>query len=181
MPIKNGKLFQSKPAAFQVIVQGKEPIRWNGAGNPVEFKKELVAEFATFGDESRVTDPASQNSVVVADIRGHFFDSAAQGDDKEWTQDEHDMVVAAVEKQCRLTPEYVWLVEERKVPAPWPTFDDVPAGKLATLAESLGLAAEALAYEKQNKNRKQVVNDLEAILAAGLPVVDPEPVEIVAA
>lgn len=181
MPIKNGKIFQSKPAAFQVIVRGKEPKERDVLGNVFTYYTELVAEFAYHGGDLIFNDPVSGKQDRFADIRGHFFDSAQQAEEKGWTQEEHDAVVRVVERQCKQMPEYVWEVTPRTLPAPWPTYDDTAAGKLATLAESLGLASEALAYEKQNKNRKQVVEDLTAILAAKQPEQPQTAEEIIAA
>jgi hypothetical protein len=59
--------------------------------------------------------------------------------------------------------EYI-VVEEVKAAKPWPSYDDMHHNKVASLATELGLVAEALAYEQENKNRASVVEQLEAAL-----------------
>ena len=177
--ITGGKLYGSKASAFQVIVQGKEPIRWNAAGNPVEWQKELVAEFGTHLGEFLAEDFLTKSTERYADIRGHYFDSAQQAEEKGWTQDEHDMVVESVDYQCKLTPEYVWEIKAAKAEKPWPKYDDAHHNAIPGLAEQLGLVAEALVYERQNKNRESVVKGLEDKLAATEVAAEAE--EIVAA
>lgn len=57
------------------------------------------------------------------------------------------------------------VVEEVKAQKPWPKYDDVHHTKVAALAAELGCAAEALAYERENKNRPTVIEQLEAAVA----------------
>jgi hypothetical protein len=166
MPITNGAIFKSPIAMYQILVQGREPIAWDVRGEPYKWLTELTAEFGKdLGVlEFRGDDQFSPQR--FADIRGHFFDSAAQAEEKGWTQEEHDQVVAKVRAQCKLTPEYVQEVVPQAPAPPWPTYDQTPHGKIATLAESLGLAVEALTYERRTKARKTVLHDLEAIVNA---------------
>jgi hypothetical protein len=59
--------------------------------------------------------------------------------------------------------EYV-VIEEVKAVKPWPSYDDTHHNKIASLAAELGLTAEALAYEQENKQRATVIEQLEAVL-----------------
>lgn len=56
------------------------------------------------------------------------------------------------------------VVEEVKAAKPWPSYDDAHHNKIASLAAELGLVAEALAYEQENKQRPTVLEQLEAAL-----------------
>ena len=57
-------------------------------------------------------------------------------------------------------------VEAAKIPAPWRTYPKTHHSKIAPLAEELGCVDEALAYERENKNRESVIAALEALAAA---------------
>lgn len=59
---------------------------------------------------------------------------------------------------------YFFALEEEKAPKPWPSYDSTHHNKTASLAAELGLVAEALAYERENKNRTSVIEQLEAVL-----------------
>lgn len=163
--IKNGKVYGSKAAAYQVLVQGAEPIKFNVLGEPIERLKELVAEFAYHGGEFTFENALTGNTDRGADIRGFFFDSAQQAEAKGWTQAEHDFVIEKLDRQCKMTPEYVWEITAKKAAKPWPTYDEVHHNAVAGLAEQLGLLSEALTYEKQNKARESVVKALSEKLA----------------
>lgn len=166
MAIKNGKIYRSKHSAYQVLVQGKEPVRFNTMGVPIEYATELTAEFAYHGGEFPFHNDLTGAQDVAADIRGHFFDSAQQAEAKRWTQEEHDYVVETLDRLCRETPEFVWEYETPKLPAPWPTYDQAHHKQIPTLAEQLGLVGEALQYEQQNKNRAEVVERLTELVNA---------------
>lgn len=165
LAIQNGKVYRSKAAAYQVLVRPKRDI-WNHDGSVLmDTVPPLTAEFAYHGGEFTFDNPLTGAKDVGADIRGHFFDSAQQAEEKGWSQEEHDMVVKTLDRLCKQTPEYVWEVTIEKATAPWPTYDDTPHGKVVELAVTLGLVSEALVYEEQNKARKSVVEGLTAALA----------------
>lgn len=164
MAIKNGKVYGSKASAYQVLVRPRKDI-WNHDGSVlIDQRDPLTAEFAFHGGEFTFHNPLTGSQDIGADIRGHFFDSAQQAEEKGWTQEEHDMVVAALDRKCKTESEYVWEVTLSKVAAPWPTYDTTPHGQVVTLAEQLGLVAEALAYEQQEKNRPSVVEKLTELV-----------------
>lgn len=124
----------------------------------------LTAEFALHGGEGTFHNTLTNSTDVGAEIWGHFFDSAAQAETKGWSQEDHDMVVQTLDRLCAQTPEYVWEVTHAKAAAPWPTYDATHHNTIATLAETLGLAVEALAYEQQEKNRPAVVEKLTELV-----------------
>lgn len=166
MAIKNGKIYGSKASAYQVLVRPRKDI-WNHDGSVlIDQRDPLTAEFAFHGGEFTFHNPLTGADDVGADIRGHFLDSAQQAEEKGWTQEEHDMVVQALDRKCKSEPEYVWEVTLSKVAAPWPTYDSAHHNTIPQLAETLGLVGEALAYEQQEKNRPAVVEKLTELVNA---------------
>jgi hypothetical protein len=162
--IKNGKVYRSKAAAYQVLVR-PEIKKWDATGSVVIDRiPPLTAEFAYHGGEFPFRNDLTGAMDMAADIRGHFFDSAQQAEDKGWSQEEHDIVVKVLDGLCVKAPEYIWEYSAPKVEKPWPTYDDTHHKQIPTLAETLGLVAEALQYEQQNKNRGEVVERLTAML-----------------
>ena len=63
-------------------------------------------------------------------------------------------------------------VEETKRSAPWGTYDKTHHGRIAALADELGMVDQALDYERATKNRATVVSALEEKLAKSEPVGD---------
>jgi hypothetical protein len=166
LAISNGKVYGSKAAAYQVLVRPQKD-SWNHDGSVLlDTRPALTAEFAFHGGEFTFDNPLTGNKDVGADIRGHFFDSAQQAAEKGWSQEEHDVVVNALDRLCVSTPEYVWEVTMSKVAAPWPTYDKAHHNQIPVLAEQLGLVAEALAYEQQEQNRPSVVAKLSELVNA---------------
>lgn len=166
MAIKNGKVYGSKASAYQVLVRPRKDI-WNHDGSVlIDTRPALTAEFAFHGGEFTFHNPLTGSQDIGADIRGHFFDSAQQAEEKGWTQEEHDSVVNALDRQCVATSEFVWEVTMAKVVAPWPTYDSAHHNTIPQLAETLGLVGEALAYEQQEKNRPAVVEKLTELVNA---------------
>lgn len=164
--IKNGKVYGSKAAAYQLLVRSSKD-EWNADRTVViDTRPPLTAEFAYHGGEFKYHDHLTGSTEVGADIRGHFLDTAQQAEEKGWTQDEHDLVVQLLDAQCRKTPEYVWEVTLSKVTAPWPTYDKMHHNQIASFAENAGLAVEALAYEQQEKNRPAVLEKLTELVNA---------------
>lgn len=166
MAITNGKVYGSKASAYQVLVRPRKDV-WNHDGSVLlDTIQPLTAEFAYHGGEFTFHNPLTGSQDIGADIRGHFFDSAQQALEKGWTQEEHDMVVNALDRKCQTEPEYVWEVTLATVTAPWPTYDKAHHNQIPVLAEQLGLVAEALAYEQQQQQRPSVVAKLTELLQA---------------
>ena len=162
--IANGKIYGSKASAYQVLVRPRKDI-WNHDGSVLmDQRPALTAEFAFHGGEFPFENPLTGMNDTAADIRGHFFDSAQQAEEKGWTQEEHDMVVKVIDMKCKSEPEYVWEVSLAKAEKPWPTYDTAHHNQVPALAEQLGLVEQALVYEQQNSNRASVVAKLSEIL-----------------
>lgn len=162
--IKNGKIYGSKASAYQVLVRPERKVWSQDGAVLIDTHPPLTAEFAYHGGEFKFQNHLTGAEDIGADIRGNFFDSAQQAFDKGWSQEDHDTVVKVLDGLCNTVPEYIWHVEMAKAAAPWPTYDTTPYGKVAELAVTLGLTAEALNYERENKARQSVIEGLEAAL-----------------
>lgn len=164
MAISNGKTYWSKASAYQVLVRPKQD-EWNRDGSVlIGSRPPLTAEFAFHNGEYTFDNPLTGQQDRAADIRGHFFDSAQQAEEKGWTQEEHDEVVGVLDRLCLSDPEHIQPHSVAKAPAPWPTYDKAHHNQVPVLAEQLGLVAEALVYEQQNANRASVVAKLSEIV-----------------
>lgn len=107
----------------------------------------------TEGDGVTPIDPAEYGRIGV-------WDSV------EW-QKEHKLSDAEREEAENMLlhyPQYgqVYVrVAEVHAPKPWATYDTTHHNKIASLAEDLGCVDDALAYERENKNRESVLAALE--------------------
>lgn len=164
MAILNGKRYHSSIAAYQVLVRPERKV-WNRDGDVlIDTVPPLTAEFAYHGGEFAFDNTLTGARDVGADIRGFFFDSALQAEEKGWSQEEHDLVVSTLDKLCDRTPEYIWHHEAARIEAPWPTYDQTHHNTVPQLAEQLGLVDHALQYEQQNLNRPSIVAKLTETL-----------------
>lgn len=164
MAIQNGKQYQSKYAAFQVLVRSERKI-WSPDGAVLlDTVPPLTLEFAKHFGEFAFENHLTGSSDVAADIRGHYADTAQQAEEKGWSQEEHDMVVQVVDKLCAQNPEAVWEKVSVAPVAPWPKYDETHHKSIPALADQLGLADAALVYEQQTKNRAEVVEKLTELL-----------------
>ena len=171
MPIK-GEIFKSPFAGFRLQTRSEAIHIHPGTGVETHRTPALTAEFGIFGPEidQPLADGTSHKSAV---IMGGYFDSAEAAERLGWTEDEHDSVVADLKRWCNKWPEAVQLFSKPAASLPWPTYDAVDAAQIPVLAETLGLLAETIAYESENKNRKTVLAKLNESIekqAAAEPV-----------
>jgi hypothetical protein len=148
-------IFKSKFAGFRVKVRSEASVVHPSTGVVINKIPGLVCEFAEFGPEYDFEDPDG-NMSTAADIRGHTFDTDAAAQQQNWTVDEKDTVETVLLSWCGKWPEAVWLHSEAPAAKPWPTYDEAHHKSIPGLAEQLGLVAEALAYEQQNKKRTRL-------------------------
>lgn len=131
-----------------------------------DYRKPIIVSFAVHRGEFKYVDPMTGREEIGADIAGGFFDSVEAQQREGWTDDEREMVERRLLSLSETWSEAVQPYEEAPVAVPWPTYDAATNYlEIASLAEKLGLLGEALAYERQNKNRDGVVKALEAKLA----------------
>jgi hypothetical protein len=172
-------LYESAYTALTVHVRDESPIYHQATGVEISRTKRLVADFGIHGGEVSTTDPLSGQLEKRAFIRGGFFDTEEAQERLGWTDDEHESVVAKLDKICRDEPYLLAKVEHTQFAAskPWPTYDDTHWKTIPVLAEQLGLLDVALAYERENKQREPVIEGLERKQSepAPMPVSNPVP------
>lgn len=156
--------FKSNFKCFQAIVRHGHTIYHPVTGTKTGEVKALVAEFGIRGSEYQVEDPVTGLTNTFADIRGFFFDSLEAQKSEKWTDDERVAVETRLLALAESWPEAVQLHSAPIAKIPFPTYAEVPDDKVAQLVIDLGIPAEALAYERENLNRKDVVAALEAEL-----------------
>lgn len=153
-------LFQSKYAAYQVLVRSKRD-KWDATGSVIiDTVPALTAEFAKHGAEFEWQDDTGATR-KGADIRGHFFDIDAAAEENQWSDEDKELVRTTLLRLCKLAPGDIWVHSVAPAVAPWPTYDSTHHNKIPVLAEELGLLDEAITYESQNKKRDSVIAALE--------------------
>jgi hypothetical protein len=158
-------IFKSKFSGFRVKVRSESRQIHGATGVEIGKTPSLVAEFGQFGPEFEFTAP--DGSIETgANIVGHYFDTDEATERLNWSPEEKEAVEKVLLMWCGKWPESVWLHSEAPAAKPWPTYDEAHHKSIPGLAEQLGLVAEALAYEQQNKKRTEVVEKLSELLNA---------------
>lgn len=171
-PLGGGKCHQECCYAGKVAVYNHD-----GTLQQEEIRP-LWAEFGVYGNEYQpagadgepINDMFDGTPLRFADIRGGFFDLDTQAEEKGWSDGEKEIVARHMLRKLRDPDCLFLLAEERRVAAPWPTYDSTHHKSIPGLAVQLGLAREALVYESQNRKRAEVIEKLRESVAA--PVVE---------
>ena len=153
-------LFKSQFALFTKVVRHKIDIPHPTLPVTLQTIPRLAAEFGQASEEFDYEDHEGRQARGV-EIRGHYFDSNVAQEQLGWSDEEREEVEKSLLKLSVSWPEACQPVAERKAAAPWPTYDSTHHQKVVALAEELGLLAEAITYERQNKDRAVVVSQLE--------------------
>lgn len=126
----------------------------------------LIADFAVHGGEYDYEDPDGRQA-RAADMRLGWFDLDSQADQKGWGPDEKEIVARHMLRMAEKRPGGDFTLYS-KAPAakPWPTYDEAHHSQVVTIAKTIGVVAEALNYESENKARPSVVADLRKELEA---------------
>lgn len=162
-------LFYSPFAAYQVLVRSERKIYTPDGMSIIDVIPPLTAEFARHDGEFDYTDDTGMTR-KGAMIRGNFFDLDVAAEENGWSDEDKETVRKVLLRQCQISPEQIRVHEPPKAAAPWPTYDDTHHNKIPVLASELGLLNEAIAYERQNKNRESVVAALEEKKQAAVAV-----------
>lgn len=161
-----GKVYYSQYSNFTANVRHELTKRHPVTGDVIEITPAIRAEFGQHLGEFTYMDPLTGAEERGAEIRGHYFDSAAAQAANNWTDEEREMVERRLDHLCESNPDFVQHHSEPAAAVPWPTYDAMTNYlEIASFAEKAGLLSEALVYERQNKNRDGVVKALEAKLA----------------
>ena len=110
-------------------------------------------------------------TTVEPDYRLGCFDSIAAQIANDWSDDDRRMVEEALRATALREPNSLIVVEEKRLPPPWPNYD-VFDGNLNDLCRKIledGYPLEqVLAYEEENQDRPEVVVALKQLLADGV-------------
>ncbi len=175
MTVKKTFRFGSRASCYYVCIQAREPEYLHGTATIIGYKREILAEFGVAEGEYVVNDkngdpmldPGTGLPVGrTANVRGHYFDSRAQQEQKGWSDEEHDRVVLRLQHLCKQEPQDIWSLEDVKVGPPLPSWDNLSAARKVAIAAEVGMLAEALAYESQEATDPELVERLEKKVAA---------------
>lgn len=147
-------------------------------GQRQELSKELFAKFEVadakpeereFGAQVFKFAGLPEDRDTNEHVRPHYrvagFDSEKAKEMYGWTDEEHDIVVNVLRNSPANGDEFIE-VTPVKAPLPWPTYDSLTsAKKIVELASSIGVSLDdVLAYERQNANRDEVIDAIDAAL-----------------
>lgn len=127
------------------------------------------AEFGEWGPEVDVPLPGTDydadgnplQSQKGAVMRGHYFDSEIAQKQKGWTDEQTEAVVRRLDYIAENMPSLCERMTEAKAEAPWPTYDTMHHNSIAGFAQQAGMIEQAMLYERQNKNREHVLQQLQ--------------------
>jgi len=168
----------SDKSNLRVYVSGSEPIL-DSKGQYIGKTQPLVAQFIKGGaagwaieEAEKVFNFSGRSHDEPVSMMVGVFDSAVAKEANNWSDDQHDRVVAHFKKG---NP-YWRVVEAPKPEAPWPNYDELgPQGKrtteivaeknLATAGE-IGVSVNALIdYERATRNDAKIIAAYEAAIS----------------
>ena len=178
-----GRMWKSRHAGLNVKVRSALETRHPVTGDIISTRPAVRAEFGfPTGRSKPLLDPLTGQFVQLEGYQGGFFDLDAMAETNGWDDDVKAMVERRLDSYCQQSPQSCQSVDFVVAPAeiPWPTYDlETDPDTLVELAASLGLAGKALAYERENKERADVITALEQQLA-DTPEPEPEPAPVLA-
>jgi hypothetical protein len=172
-------MWKSKHTGLNRKVRSALEKRHPVTGDVIETIPAIRAEFGFATGEQRITDPLTGEFTTLEGFQGGFFDLDAVAEQKGWDDDIKEMVARSLDELERQQPQTLQSVDYIVPPAPkpWPTYDaESDPEKLVSLAAELGLATRALAYERENRERADVITALEAQLKGAPEPDEPQPV-----
>jgi hypothetical protein len=156
-------IFYSKITKMQFTgIRRERHDRHPVTGDIIKTYPKIDVIFGEAGSEFKYRDPDTGREEVGAEIRGHYFDTEAWQRDGDWTDEDREQVERHLLGKCETVPEWISVHSDPPAVAPWPTYDSTHHNAVAGLSEQLGLVDQALVYERQNKNRDSVIEQLEA-------------------
>lgn len=176
---KPGLLFLSKAPGY-VLHMRDATFHTFPNGEREQDRPALVADFGAGltrsvslvnADGERVEDQSILGTDALqrmdfADLRGGAFSLDDAADAYDWTDEEKEWAARQLIRRSENPAFNDFKLYEPPTPsAPWPTYDDTHHNKIAVLADELGLVVEAVHYERANKNRQSVIDQLNEKLA----------------
>jgi hypothetical protein len=177
-----GRMWKSRHAGLNVKVRSALETRHPVTGDVIATRPAVRAEFGFATGEQRVQNPYTGEFESLEGYQGGFFNLDAVAEQSGWDEEIKAMVARRLDELCVQMPQSIQSVDFVTAPAetPWPTYDaETDPKKLVALAVSLGLAGKALAYERENAERADVIQALEKQLAE-TPEPEPAPPPVLA-
>jgi hypothetical protein len=140
----------------------------------VQFTQEYITQadidFALqFFPESQFTGRWLEGDGVTQeplDLRIGCFDTIEEQSRQGWDDETREKVDAFMLAKPNYGQDFTKVEKILVVSGkPWPSYDETHHFKIPALAAELGLLEEALAYEKDNKNRESVISGLDEKLS----------------
>jgi hypothetical protein len=175
-------MYKSRHAGLNVKVRSALETRHPVTGDIISTRPAVRAEFGFPTGEQRIMNPLTGQPDTLEGYQGGFFDLDSVAEDQGWDDDVKAMVARRLDEYCLQAPQSCQSVDFVVAPPeiPWPTYDtETDPARLVELAASLGLAGKALAYERENKERADVITALEKQLAEK-PEPEPAPAPVLA-
>lgn len=162
---------------IHVVVRNETPALYDTGGRMIApVKRRLFAKFTrgvapTWAVEiaEKTFELRKMHLEVTVQQWIAYYDSVEDQAAMGWTDEERKAIEEKLDGHHA-----AMLVERPRVAAPWPTYDETHHGKIAALAEELGLVSQALAYEADNKKRPSVIEALQELAPAPDPADEPQ-------
>jgi hypothetical protein len=120
------------------------------------YERELAQERFTFGGQAEGEDPLRRVSL---------FDTESQ----DWSPELLAEIEAVLDAG---QSEWYFRIEELSVPAPWPSYDKQTAMQVLETMVAAGANTElVIAYERENKNRTTLIEQIEALSQEPEPLI----------
>ena len=97
------------------------------------------------------------------------FDSFRAQDENNWTDEERELVEETLRKSHHFGTDHIELIPEPAV-RPWPTFDTDDPELIVAIARATGQVEAALAYERENQSRTDLIESLEEAPQVDTPI-----------
>ena len=178
-------LFKSPHGNMDFKIRRSLPT-YNAMGEVIMERPAVRAVFGRWiGGETMVSNPLG-DPIPSAELVGHFFDTDVWyeerlGDSTDPAEvarcaEEKEQMERHLLRRCREMPGTIQLVQRVTVPypKPWLTYDEQTPGEVVDAAQLLGMVAQAVAYERINLNRPDVLDVLEPLLDGPIPEPDSE-------
>ncbi|GIV03974.1 MAG: hypothetical protein KatS3mg015_2804 [Fimbriimonadales bacterium] len=105
------------------------------------------------------------NSHVSPRYRVSVWDSEWARENEGWTDEEIDLIIETLRRDPGLGTDFIELTP-RPTEAPWPTYDESDLETIIAVVQATGIDPErVIAYERENANRKEVLDALLGVEA----------------
>lgn len=153
----------SKAAAFKKSLRkpAVETVKTPSGPRQVETTKPIIAHFGQGATAGEVGLAVARFGFKDAgpESRLSVFDTDEQAKALGWTVEDKAEFEAVLDAG---QGEFYFKVENEPAAKPWENYDETPAGQVVKTAALIGCDLRVvLAYERENKNRKTVVAELE--------------------